>query len=384
MSLSYSATITDYFVAGYCLAHSNCTWSIYFVSVDDVAMEFLSKGCNHQLPETGISSQLVSLSSYGSITVEGVKQFLTIPNSLIQHIQYLDLYENKLDRRACDVLAEGVQRMPCLETLELSNNSHIGCGGAVKLLSSLHSSKLRQLNMYGTGINDPDFECLASYIHSTTSLQELNIGWNDISVESIDSLCKALTTNSSMRSLDMNDCRLTTSHCVCLGQLLRNPIHCKIEMLDIRKCSLTSDGVGEVISGLSDNHTLRVLELNYNQIRSEGAVTIATMLKTNSSLETLYLQMCSIDSSGGVELGTALESNKTLRVLGLSRNTLGYDGVRGLIAGLENNSSLEVLWLNDESLYRRRRSVITVEVCGREEHKFEDTVAAKEVQERHI
>ena len=351
MRLSYSATITDYFVAGYCLAHSNCTWSIVFQSVDDVAMEFLSKGCNHQLPETGISSELVSLSSYGSITAESVKQFLTIPNSLIQHIQHLNLYGNKLDRRACDVLAEGVQRMPCLETLDLSNNSHIGCGGAVQLLSSLHLNKLRKLCMNETGINDPDFECLARYIHSTTSLQELIIGRNDISVESIDSLCKALSTNSSMRSLNMNGCHLTTSHCVCLGQLLRHPIHCKIETLYLDRCSLTSDGVGEVMSGLSDNHTLRKLDLTYMYIRPEGVVTIATMLKTNSSLETLYLQMCSIDSSGGVELGTALERNKTLRVLGLSGNALGDDGVRGLIVGLENNSSLEELNLDgDKSL----------------------------------
>ena len=58
--LSYSATATDYFAAGYCLAHSNCTWKIALRSVDDVAMEFLSKGCNYQIPETGISSQLVS------------------------------------------------------------------------------------------------------------------------------------------------------------------------------------------------------------------------------------------------------------------------------------------------------------------------------------
>ena len=358
MRLSYSATITDYFVAGYCLAHSNCTWSIEFESVDDVAMEFLSKGCNHQLPETGISSQLVSLYSSGSITAEGVKQFLTIPNSLIQHIQYLNLNNNNLDRRACDVLAEGVQRMPCLETLKLNINSHIGCGGAVQLLSSLHSNKLRELDMYETGINDPDFECLARYIHSTASLQKLSIGRNDISVESIDSLCKALSTNCSMRSLNMIDCHLTTSHCVCLGQLLRHPIHCKIETLYLNSCSLTSDGVGEVMSGLSDNHTLRMLNLSDNklslsdnQIRSDGAVTIATMLKTNSSLETLDLDDCSIDSSGGVELGTALERNKTLRELRLSGNALGDDGVRGLIVGLENNSSLEELWLDgDESL----------------------------------
>ena len=353
LSLSYSATTTDYFVAGYCLAHSNCTWGVDFRSVDDVAMEFLSKGCNHQLPETGISSQLVifKLFSSCSITAEGVGHFLTIPNSLLQHVRQLYLHGNELDRRVCDMLAEGVQRMPCLETLNLWGNSHIGCGGAVQLVSSLHSSKLRKLNMSGTGISDPDFECLANYIHSTTSLQELSIGGNDISVESIDSLCKALSANSSMRRLDVSGCHLTTSHCVCLGQLLRHPIHCKIEKLNLIGCGVTSDGVGEVVSGLSDNHTLRMLELWRNQIRSEGAVAIATMLKTNSSLEGLYLSWCSIGSSGGVELGRALERNKSLRVLWLSGNALGDDGVRGLSEGLETNSSLEELWLDgDESL----------------------------------
>ena len=235
--------------------------------------------------------------------------------------------------------------MPCLKILNLSHN-YIGCGGAVQLVSSLRSSHLREMNMTGTGISDPDFECLASYIHSTTSLQWLSIGENDISVESIASLCKALSDNSSMRSLDMSDCHLTRSHCECLGQLLRQPIHCMIEELQLQMCSLTSDGVGEVVSGLSDNHALRVLNLRRNQIRSEGTVTLATMLKTNSSLEMLDLEWCSIGSSGGVELGAALVTNKTLKKLRLDRNSLGNDGLRGLSVGIVNNSSLEELYLN--------------------------------------
>ena len=353
LSLSYSATTTDYFAAGYCLVHSNCTWTIYLSSADDVAMEFLSKGCNHQLPETGISSQLVSADfSCGSITAEGLRHFLTIPNSLLQHIKYLNLSSNNLDRRGCELLAEGVQRMPCLEELDLWGNLGIGCGGAVQLVSSLHSSKLRELMLYRTGISDPDFDCLARYIHSTTSLEDLGIGWNEISVESIDSLCRALSANSSMRILDMTGCHLTTSHCVCLGQLLRHPIHCQIKKLFLSGCGLTSDGVGEVVSGLSDNHSLRELDLIGNQIGLEGAVAVATMLKTNSSLERLNLVRCGIGSSGGVELGAALERNKTLRYLDLSGNELGDDGVRGLrglSAGLENNSSLEYLRLNDDT-----------------------------------
>ena len=352
LRLSYSATVTDYFAAGCCLVHSNCTWRIELGSVDDVAMEFLSKCCSHQLPEAGISSQLVSADfSVGSITAEGVRHFLTIPNSLLQHIQDLNLSDNNLDRRGCELLAEGVQRMPCLVRLNLNGNEGIGCGGAVQLVSSLHSSKLRELMMYRTGISDPDFDCLAKYIHSTTSLEELEIGGNEISVESIDSLCRALSANSSMRIMDMSDCYLTTSHCVYLGQLLRHPIHCQIERLDLSGCGLTSDGVGEVVSGLSDNHSLRELGLSWNQIGSEGAVAVATMLKTNSSLESLNLESCGIGSSGGVELGAALERNKTLRDLELSWNKLGDDGVRGLSAGLENNSSLEELVLfHDKSL----------------------------------
>ena len=123
--------------------------------------------------------------------------------------------------------------MPYLEKLSLSNNSGIGSGGSIQLVSSLHSTKLRQLDMNGIGISDPDFECLASYIHSTTSLEKLEIGENEISVVSIDSLCKALSANSSMRRLYLYESYFTASHCVCLGQLLRHPIHCQIEELDL-------------------------------------------------------------------------------------------------------------------------------------------------------
>ena len=278
LRLSYSATTTDYFAAGYCLAHSNCRWNVNFdfISVDDVSMEFLSKGCNHQIPETGISSQLISASfRRGSITTEGVGHFMTLSNSLLQHIQSLDLLDNKLDRRECELLAEGLQRMPCLEKLDLSRNSGIGCGGAVQLVSSLHSSKLKQLRMSRTGISDPDFECLAGYIHSTASLEKLSIGDNEVSVESIDLLCKALKANSSMKKLSLPGSHLTTSHCVCLGQLLRHPMHCQIEQLDLSSCSMTSDGVGEVMSGLSHNHTLKGLDLGYTQIGSWQNVLLA-------------------------------------------------------------------------------------------------------------
>ena len=495
--LTHLATPTDYFVAGYCLAHSNNTCRVNFsnIAVSDIAIEFFSKGCKRQLSETGISSGIVAASfNGGSITADGVKHFLSIPNSMLRTVQHLDLSDNKLDGTACEVLSEGVRVMSRVEKLYLSNNVLIGCGGIVKLMSHLHSSKLKELNIDGlnnsgnrvkqrsgmttadtsdcssdsgyssshsesgdsycsisdpgseyqtgstssaadpktsndivestskgdgsgmnypetehqtgidpsdidldmdrassdisdnasesadscndyesehqvsnTGISDPDFECLASYIHSTTSLQRLKIGGNDISVESIDSLCKALSANSSMRLIDISDCHLTTQHCQHLGELLRQK---KIEELYLRNCNLTSDGVGEVVSGLNDNHTLKRLDLKNNKIRSEGVVAIAKMLMKNCSFNRLDIAECSIDSSGGVELGAALERNKTLRELWLSGNTLGDDGVRGLCVGLENNTSLQELRLHgDKSKTLTIEGVLYLLKCMEEKNR---------------
>ena len=349
ISMSYTATNTDYFAIGYSIVYSNCLWKTTFSCVNDIAIEFFSKGCRHQLPESGIFSRLYFVSfTEGSMSAEGVQYFLNIPKPLLKSVEHLNLRDNKLDLQACNLLAEGTLLMPCLQHLNLSSNMSIGSSGAVKLLSSLKNTQIRQLIISKTGVSDPDFKSLASYIESTTTLQELSIGFNNVSVESIELICKALHSNSSIKSLDMRGCVLTPPHCTHLGQLLKNPIKCEIEELNLSHCSLTGDGVGELVSGLGDNHTLRDLDLVGNPITSEGAAAVATMLKTNSSLDTLWLEECSIGSDGGVELGAALEKNNTLKILWLSGNSLGDDGARGLSIGLANNSSLIRLYLRGD------------------------------------
>ena len=198
--------------------------------------------------------------------------------------------------------------------------------------------------MTRTGIEDPDFEYLSRYVHSTKSLEQLKIAENKMSVKSMCFLCKALCANSSVWELDISGCQLTTQHSVYLKQLLKYPAKCGLEKLVIMDCSLTRDEVGEIMSGLTRNHTLRELNLSHNQV-DFGVIDTARMLKINKSMVGLDLGWCGIDSSGGVELGAALESNNTLKYLRLSGNALGDDGVRGLYVGLENNTSLTELWL---------------------------------------
>ena len=161
------------------LAHSNFRWNILPI-YDDVGLEFLSRGCNHQLPETGISSQLFSASFVCEpITAGGIEHFLTVPYSLMQHAQHLSFFKNKLDEIGFCLLREGLQRMTCLDTITV--------GGGL-LVFSQHNRKL--LSVTRTSISDSDYESGLS-----------SIGESEKSVKSIDSEYQKANSSKQPRLL---------------------------------------------------------------------------------------------------------------------------------------------------------------------------------------
>ena len=191
LRLSHSATPTDYFASGYCLSHSNCIWNILSMSVNDVAMEFLSRGCNHQLPKTGISSQLFSASFVcESITAESVEHFLTIPYSLMQHVQHLSFFKkkNKLDERGFRLLREGLQRMQYLDIITIAGRL---------LVFSRHN---RKLSVTRTSITESDFQSGLS-----------SIGESEKSVKSIDSEYQKANSSKQPRLFSRHSLKLSVT-----------------------------------------------------------------------------------------------------------------------------------------------------------------------------
>ena len=113
----------------------------------------------------------------------------------------LDLSGNKLDGKACDLLAKVVPSMSRLEDLWLSHNP-IGSGSAVEVIKSLCGSGVKQLWLYNTGIGGPDCEALWKLHQSTHSLL---IQDNKLSSESVASIVTGLSCNNSLTMLDISD-----------------------------------------------------------------------------------------------------------------------------------------------------------------------------------
>ena len=351
----YSWTPLDYYVTGHVISHSNCPWRLIFwhSSIHDEKFELFCQGCATATPGgTGCESYISHADfTANDITSKHIPSFVSIPPHILQGMRRLDLSGNKLDGRACDLLAKVVPSMAKLEVLWLSNNP-IGSGGAVEVIKSLCGSGVKQLWLYNTGIGGPDCEALSELLQSTHSLEWLHIEQNNLSSESVASIITGLSNNNSLRELDISGSHFSTANTLHLSSLLRERSKCTLTSLRLQNCHISSEGAVELATALCKNTTLRELHLSGNPIgeRVEGVTAVATMLVENKSLTWLGLRGCHISGQGAGELAAALCKNSTLQTVDLDCNPIGVEGASSMSDMLQHNTSLRQLHMRDDSV----------------------------------
>jgi len=118
-----------------------------------------------------------------------------------------------------------------------------------------------------------------------------------------------------------------------------------ITELKLSEYTLETKDIENLANVLSNNTSLKILDLSYNKIGDIGALHLATSLRYNTTLQKLNLTRNDITDNGATYLGNALKYNTGLQALNLTRNDI-TDGVKKLAEGLFNNTSLKILDLS--------------------------------------
>ena len=345
----YSWTPLDYYVTGHAISHSNCPWRLNFVSssIDDEKFELFCQGCAAS-GRTGCRGHISYADfSPNTLTSISIQSFVNIPQHIIQNMRVLDLGANKLS--ACDLLAKVVPSMTRLEKLSLGSNP-LGSGSAVEVIKALCGSGVKELWLHNTGIGEPDCEALCELLKSSHSLQHLDISLNNLSSESVASIITGLSHNSSLAILEISNSHFSMANVDSLASVLKDHSKCTLTKLDLQDCHISSEGGVKLAAALCKNTTLKHLDLSRNPIGEhvEGVTAVAEMLVENKTLTVLDLQDCHINSEGAVELAAALCKNSTLKHLKLDFNPIGVEGASSMSDMLQHNTSLEVLRLREK------------------------------------
>ncbi|CAM4682972.1 unnamed protein product [Leuciscus chuanchicus] len=252
------------------------------------------------------------------------------------HLKELDLSCNNIGNEAATWLV-GLLPDCGLETLRLSS-----CGitkEACAFLTSALSSKpcqLKKLDLSDNKLWDLGVGLFSGLLaNPNCNIEELRLERCNFTFRS----CGLSMEHSRLTALDLSDNDVQDSGMKQLANSLKNP-SCKLQKLRLSCCRLTEKGFSSLASALRSNpFSLKELDLSNNFPGCSGIMQLFTVLGEKScALEKMCLDSCKLtpDMCGLVAKG--LSQNFSLKELNMSNNTLKDEGVRLLCLGLQEGS----------------------------------------------
>lgn len=259
-----------------------------------------------------------------------------------------------LDSNEATALCVNLSSNPNIRVLALDEQAVFGteegCSGLAKALAS--NTALRSLFLSKVNMGSRAVRCLMDGLRSTTTLEDLSIGYNPLLDEGVGSVAELLSTNASLKRLYMYETHSGGGGAEHMATALER--NSTLEILYFGGNPIGRDGMKRLLAPLSrayaadgpKNTTLKELELS-NITRDNFSVeAMAWMIRTNGGLESLSIASTTLLTQDWVDqIFPALRENETLKDLDL-RSCQGltmegaYDALMALIhssdTGLED------------------------------------------------
>nr|XP_021325359.1 uncharacterized protein LOC108181095 [Danio rerio] len=305
------------------------------------------------------------------LDLEKVNQLAVLLQDKHFRINTLQLSKCDLTEESCSVLASVLSSdSSSLKELDLSNNN-LQDSGVKQLWNGLKNNNctLEKLNLSDCSISEEGYKALASALRSNLShLIELDLRGNDPGQSGVKELTDLLEDRYTklktlrflspdaekackyvpglvgkdpflVRELNLRDQKLGDTNIKYLAALLQDK-HCKLNTIQLLKCSITEEQCVILTSALKSNPShLRELDLSENQIKNRAVNLLCDVLKdSHCKLETLSLHDCGItDVSSLAQCLTDTKALQFLKELDLSNNNL-EDSEKKLIDAMQDST----------------------------------------------
>ena len=317
----------DYYVLGYCICASSCSWDLTLSHVGIANLSMLKKALHFFNNRTNQPTRDGPAVTH-ALTIIGTDGML---ESRIKPVKF-------------GILVDCMCVFPNLQKLCLGRRFCALSGSIATLLSSLPKS-VTCLEMKCARLDKGEYIALGRVLSSPSRIKHLVVqsAITDTTFNIFDYIAESI---SSLVSLNLKGLHYGVR---LLAKALRN--NSTMDSLSLTCSAINDDGATALANVLKCNSTLKSINLAYNRISAIGATELAKALTNNSTLKSLSLANNSIGDDGATELANALTNNSTMESLNLQQNSVGDIGAAAFAHALECNSTLKSLNLDSNLIY---------------------------------
>ncbi|XP_072891355.1 NACHT, LRR and PYD domains-containing protein 3-like [Hemitrygon akajei] len=228
----------------------------------------------------------------------------------------LDLSDNNLGDSGVKLVSAALRNPECkIQKLWLGNVG-LTDTGAKDLASALSTNpSLTELNLSGNKLGDSGVKLVSAALRNPEcKIQKLWLTRVSLTDSGAENLASALSANPSLTELNLSDNKLGDSGVKLVSAALRNP-ECEIQKLWLDKVGLTDYGAEDLVSALSTNPSLTVLNLGLNSLTDRFVPALCRLILTLPSLEWICLGSNQFSEIGGKELRCLQGVRPGLRVI---------------------------------------------------------------------
>ena len=227
-----------------------------------------------------------------------------------------------------------------------------------------YSSSLRILCLSNNNIDDKNAKLLFSGLQNNNALEILNLSYNEIGEDGLDT--NFFVINKSLHTLSLHHNLLGPNGADYLFNYLISNKFMQLKSLEIGYNGITKEGTEYMSKYIKNNENLITFNIEGNYLCNEGIKIICESISQNKNrnyISFLDLHNNNITNKAGEYISKLLSESPFINNISLKNNILESDGINKIFSALSSqNSNLISLDFSDTKLDEKAMKIISEKI----------------------